>query len=225
VPDTGARELGLGLRSSLGPEEAAAVGHAAEAAGFDVVSVYHDLPWPPAIAPLLRLAAATERMRLGPAALNPFALHPVPLTIGTWGPRTAAWAETLADEVKIGGTANPDLIPRVREWLGNKTTRIVAGCVSVVDEDGAWARERAAAAAAPYLEVVAALDPTLERRPAREPPLDRFAIAGSPEEVAAHVERLWDAGADRVELGTPQGRTVLDGVELLGRRVVPLLRS
>ena len=85
--------------------------------------------------------------------------------------------------------------------------RIVVGCVTVVDEDGTWARERARAAVAPYLDVVAGLDPTLELRPGQEPPLDRFTIAGTPEEVAAQVIALWEAGADRVELGTPQGRT------------------
>ncbi len=300
------QELGLGLQSDLGPEEAAAIGRVAEAAGFDVLSVYHDLLYPPAIAPLLWLAAATQRVRLGPAALNPFTLHPVeiagqiaaldrasdgraylglvkgawldrlgldekrplaglqeavevvrrllagdragfagkrfmlapgagletapvraavPLTIGTWGRRTAAWAGTVADELKVGGTANPELIPVVREWLGTQATRIVVGCVSAVDEDGAWARRRARAAVTPYLGVVAGLDPTIELEPGQETPLDRFAIAGTPEEVAVHVERLWDAGADRVELGTPQGRTVLAGIELLGRRVVPLLRA
>ena len=34
---------------------------------------------------------------------------------------------------------------------------------------------------------------------------------------------LWDAGAERVELGTPQGRTPLGGVELICERVLPLL--
>ena len=56
---------------------------------------------------------------------------------------------------------------------------------------------------APYLDVVAGLDPTLELRPGQEPPLDRFTIAGTPEEVAARVIDHWEAGADRVELGTP----------------------
>ena len=41
--------------------------------GFDVVSVYHDLLFQPAIAPLLLIAQATERVRVGPAALNPYA--------------------------------------------------------------------------------------------------------------------------------------------------------
>ena len=42
-----------------------------------MISVFHDLFFQPAIAPLLLLAQATERVRLGPAALNPYTLHPV----------------------------------------------------------------------------------------------------------------------------------------------------
>ena len=148
----------------------------------------------------------------------------MPLLIGTWGRRTAAWAGTVADEVKLGGSANPDLVPVMREWLGTDSVRIVVGCVTVVDEDGGWARERARARVAPYLEVVAHRDPTLELRPGQEPPFERFTIAGTPEEVAARVEELWAAGADRVELGTPQGRTTEAGVELICKRVLPLLR-
>ncbi len=101
--------------------------------------------------------------------------------------------------------------------------RIVVGCVTVVDEDGDWARERARTAVAPYLEVVADLDPTLELRTAT-PPLDRFCIAGTPEEVAARVVELWDAGAGRVELGTPQGRTTSRASISICERVLPLLR-
>ena len=249
------------------------------------------------------MARATERVRLGPAALNPFTLHPyeiagqialldtvsrgraylglakgawldrlgiheprplgalreavaivrallagddtgvagnrftlapgtrlayprfrdaVPLLVGTWGRATASWAGTVADEVKIGGSANPELVPVVREWIGHADVGVVLGCVTVVAADGAWARERARSAVAPYLEIVAGLDPTIDR--AAPPPLDRFCIAGTPEEVAARVEELWDAGADRVELGTPQGRTTLEGVELICDRVLPLLR-
>ena len=67
--------------------------------------------------------------------------------------------------------------------------------------------------------------PTLELEPGEPPPLERFCIAGTPEEVAERVLELWDAGADRVELGTPQGRTPLAGVELVCDRVLPLLRD
>jgi 5,10-methylenetetrahydromethanopterin reductase len=114
----------------------------------------------------------------------------------------------------------------VREWLGpDSAGRLVVGCVSVVDEDGDWARERARAAVGPYLEVVARHDPTLELGPGDEPPLERFAIAGTPEEVVARVRELWDAGADRVELGTPQGRSTASGIDLICERVLPLLRD
>ena len=169
---------------------------------------------------------AGERFTLAPGtALAYERFRPgVPLLIGTWGERTAAWAGTVADEIKIGGSANPDVVPVVRGWAGPSRVRIVVGCVTVVDEDGAWARERARAAVAPYLDVVAHLDPTVELRPGQEPPLDRFAIAGTPEQVAERVEALWEAGADRVELGTPQGRTTREGVRLICERVVPLLR-
>ena len=290
----------------MAPEEYEALARRAEAAGVDVLSVYHDLLDQPAIGPLLLMARVTELIRLGPAALNPFTLHPyeiagqiamldavsggraflglakgawldrlgieeerplaglreaveivraliagdeagvagerfelaprttlayprvreaVPLLVGTWGRKTARWAGTVAQEVKVGGSANPDLVAVVREWIGNPEVRVVLGSVSVVDEDGDWARERARTAVAPYLEVVAHLDPTLGLEPGEAPPLERFSIAGTPEEVAERVVGLWDAGADRVELGTPQGRTPLAGVDLVCERVLPLLRG
>ena len=41
-----------------------------------MLSIFHDLLYQPAIGPLVLAARATERIRLGPAALNPFTLHP-----------------------------------------------------------------------------------------------------------------------------------------------------
>ena len=109
------------------------------------------------------------RFQLAPGTILAYerARERVPLLIGTWGRHTAAWAGTVADEVKLGGSANPDLVPVMREWLGADGVRIVVGCVTVVDEDGGWARERAKARVAPYLEVVAHRDPTLELGPDR----------------------------------------------------------
>ena len=166
---------------------------------------------------------AGERFTLTPgtALAYPRLRERVPLLVGTWGPDTARWAGTVADEVKIGGSANADLLPVVRDWIGAPAVRLVIGCVTVVDEDGAWARARAASVVQPYLDVVARHDPTLA--PGEEPQLERFCIAGTPEEVAERVVALWDAGADRVELGTPQGRNPLEGVELICDRVLPLL--
>jgi len=266
-----------------------------------VLSVYHDLFFPPSIVPLVTMARATERVRLGPAALNASTLHPyeiagqisaldrasggraylglvtgswldqlgldeskpltrlreavevvrrllardasgfegerftlvpgaalayeplrprVPLMIGTWRPRAAAYATTVADEVKLGGSANPDLVRLMRSWLGADGPRIVVGAVTVVDEDGDAARARAAQEVELYLAVVGSLDPTLELASGRPAPLEKFTLAGTPAEVAAHTRTLLDAGAHRVEFGTPQG-----SLDLLCDRVLPELRG
>jgi 5,10-methylenetetrahydromethanopterin reductase len=266
------------------------------------VSVFHDLLYQPAIVPLTVIAQATERVRIGPAALNSLTLHPVelagqaaaldlasggraylglvagawldrlgleqrapvermreavevvrrlfagdrsgfsgthfalaagvgfeyvplrrrmPLLIGTWKPRMAALAGEVADEVKIGGSANPDMVRLMRDWIGNDEVGIVVGAVTVVDEDGAAARERARAEVAMYLDVVGALDPTVRGAP----PLEKFCFAGTPEDVAAHARELFEAGAKRVEFGTPQGLTTERGVALLCDTVLPLLRG
>lgn len=52
---------------------------AAEAYGFDGVSVYADLLYQPPWLPLLEVARHTRRVRIGPAAANPFTCHPVNL--------------------------------------------------------------------------------------------------------------------------------------------------
>ncbi|MGZ4412568.1 MAG: LLM class flavin-dependent oxidoreductase, partial [Gaiellaceae bacterium] len=101
----------------------------------------------------------------------------VPLMIGTWRPRMAALAGEVADEVKIGGCANPEMVQLMREWIGNHEVGIVVGAVTVVDEDGDAARAHAAAEVAMYLEIVGRLDPTLGPGP---PPLEKFVLAGTP---------------------------------------------
>jgi 5,10-methylenetetrahydromethanopterin reductase len=51
----------------------------AEAHGFDGVSVYNDLLYQPAWPALFEIARATRRVRIGPAAMNPFTCHPLAL--------------------------------------------------------------------------------------------------------------------------------------------------
>lgn len=320
------RELGLALQTDKGSGEYAALARSADAAGFDVVTVFNDLWFQPALPALLEIAGATANARVGPSCLNPFTLHPVeiagqiaaldrvsdgrafvglaagawlesigvddgrpvtavreawevvrrllggdrtgfagerfslragdglryelrraevPLLVGTWSPRLAAFAGEAAAEVKVGGSANPLVVDVLRKRVGNDDVGIVFGAVTVVDEDGGRARALARREVAMYVDVVGALDPTTELDPELltrlsqlvaagnqnaagallpDELLRRFAFAGTPAEVAAQAEALFDAGARRVDFGTPHGIDETHGVELLCRDVLPLLR-
>lgn len=328
-------EIGLGLQSDKPAGTYARLARSAEAAGFDVLTVFGDLMYQPPIFPLLEMAGATGRVRLGAACLNPYSTAPyeiagqtaaldlashgraylglargtwlgsvglaqprpltalaeaaavvgrlisgdtagfegdlfrlepglrlryevqrprVPLLLGAWGPRGAVLAGRIADEIKVGGSANPAMVPVIRDRVavgaaaaGRPVTDIgiVLGAVTVVDTDGEAARARARTEVAMYLAVVADLDPTVRLpdglvasvgalvdagRHAEagalipDEILDRFAFSGTPEQVAAQAQALIDAGVRRVEFGTPHGLTDDRGVELLGAEVLPLLR-
>jgi 5,10-methylenetetrahydromethanopterin reductase len=328
-------EIGIAFQTDKPPGRYAELAAAAEAHGFDVVSVFADLLYQPPLPALLEMARATSRVRLGAACLNPYTQHPYeiagglaaleavsggraylglargtwldaigieqrrplahlrdtaaivrallsgddrgytgqayrlapgirlrgrrpdrlpPLLLGTWGPRGAALAGEIADEVKVGGSANPAVVRFMKERIraGARAAgrppdqvRVVLGAVTVVDEDGAAARRRARTEVAPYLAVVAGLDPATELPPGfadriralvgagqdeaagiliPDEMLDRFAFSGTPEHVAALAARVLEAGAGRVDFGTPHGLSDGTGVTLLGTAVLPLLR-
>ncbi len=221
----------------------------AERFGFDGVTVYNDMLYQPAWLPLLEIARATQRVRIGPAAVNPFTCHPIniaghlalideaaqgraylglargawldfvgiyppagptalreacecvrhlltrskspyrgevfslaggdalrwsipradiPFLLGSWGAKTIQACCEYVDEIKLGGTANPDVVPYYRQLIrkaASQTRRlrsaldIVVGAVTVVDLDGNAARALARREVALYLPVVAALRP------------------------------------------------------------------
>jgi 5,10-methylenetetrahydromethanopterin reductase len=319
------RELGLGLQTDKRPGDYAALARIADGGGFDVVTTFNDLWYQPALPALLEIAAATERVRVGPSCLNPFTAHPVelagqiavldlasrsraflglsagawlgdlgieqqrpvetiaeaweivsrllagdrsgfagevfsvepgrgleysvartqvPLLIGSWSPRLSAFAAEHADELKIGGSANPAMVRLVRERLGSDEVGVVAGAVTVVDRDARRARDLARRRVAMYLDVVGRLDPTVELGPeltaalaarvhagdesgaaslVSDAVLDLFALSGAPDQVADQVRALFDAGARRVDFGSPHGLDERTGVELLVREVMPRL--
>jgi 5,10-methylenetetrahydromethanopterin reductase len=177
----------------------------------------------------------------------------VPLLIGAWGESTARLAGEIADELKVGGSANSRLVPLMTSRLAEGAARrrdsnltgVVLGAVTVVDDDGVAARERARSAVAMYFEIVARLDPTAdvprdlverigrllkvgdERGAGRlitDELLDRFAFSGTPEQVVRQVRDIFDAGASRVEFGAPFGLDRESGLRLLGTRVLPEFR-
>ena len=55
--------------------------------------------------------------------------------------------------------------------------------------------------------------------------LDRFCFAGTPQAVAERTLALVEAGATRVEYGTPHGLTGPGGIDLLGSAVLPAVRE
>lgn len=97
-----------------------------------------------------------------------------------------------------------------------------------------------------YLPVIAELDPTVTIEPDRldglrqamnkhdvekaiafisDELLAKFAFAGTPGEIAEQILTLFEAGADRVELGTPHGLTAQKGLRLLGQDVLPQVQD
>jgi 5,10-methylenetetrahydromethanopterin reductase len=328
-------EIGIAFQTDKPPGRYGELAAAAEAHGFDVVSVFADLLDQPPLPALLEMARVTSRVRLGTACLNPYTQHPYeiagglaaldaasggraylglargawlqaigieqrrpldhlrdtaaivrallsgdergyagaayrlapgvrlrypvsgrlpPLLIGTWGARGAALAGEIADEVKVGGSANPAVVPLIRDRVAAgalaagrspDSVRVVLGAVTVVDGDGSAARRRARAEVARYLAVVADLDPTAELPDGfagrirdlvaagqdeaagaliPDDVLDRFAFSGTPSHVAELARRVLDAGAARVDFGAPHGLTDAEGVALLGAAVLPRLR-
>jgi len=219
----------------------------------------------------IREAVAVVRYLLAGAeggldgAIFPLAAHvrapyplpegPVPVLIGTWGRRLAALAGEIADEVKVGGSANPAMAPLMRAWIaagerragrGAGSVGVVMGAVTVVDEDRARARQAARLAAALYLPVVLPLDPTIPADPEligrlralvnagehdaaagliADDLLDRFAFAGTPADLIRQAEALFAAGAMRIEFGTPHGLAPATGIRLLGEQVIPALKG
>jgi len=179
----------------------------------------------------------------------------VPILIGSWGRKLCALAGEIADEVKVGGSTNPDLVSVIQSYIAvgetvahrpNGTVRVVMGAVSVIDEDRELGREAAKRAVALYLPVVAPLDPTLSIEPElitrmrqysergendqaaaliSDDLLDKFAFAGNAGDMIEHSIRLFEAGAGRIEFGTPHGLNPQAGIQILGQKVLPALHN
>ena len=301
----------------------------AEMYGFDGVSVYNDMLYQPAWLPLLEIARQTKRIKIGPAAINPFTSHPIniagnlalvdavsngraycgfargawlefiglnpikpistlreallcvrhllrqdkkpfmgehyhlqggdtlrwhnirsdiPFLLGSWGRKTILACLPLVSEIKLGGTANPGAARWLKSFLKQHQadSDVVCGSVTVIDKDRSAALKRARREVAMYLPVVAELDTTVTIEPDRlngireamkqydvdkavtyisDDLLRKFAFAGTPDEIIVQVLNLFEAGADRIEFGTPHGLSPENGLALLGEIVLPNVHS
>lgn len=179
----------------------------------------------------------------------------IPFYLATWGLKTMQGNIEHISAVKLGGTANPAVVKWLRQGIDEAARaagrdpaqiEVIVGAASVVDEDGATARDLARKEAAHYLPIIAELDPSLRIDPEviagiREAAgrfdyaqaatfisddlLRCFAFAGTPDQVISHVQELFEAGAGRVEFAPPHGKAPESGLHLLGTKVLPGLLS
>lgn len=328
-------KFSIAFQSNKTPTEYEALAQLVDSYDFDVVSVYNDLLFQPALGPLLLMARHLKKAQSGPAAFNPFTVHPVeiagqiamldmvsngraylglvrgswleklgldtsqqkpllalreaallvkhllarnpaafngevfklaadstlnykplredvPLMLGTWGLQTAKLAGEIANEIKVGGSANPALVaylqPAIKAGLAkaqrNDNVGICLGAVTVIDPDREAARVLVRREVALYLPVVARLDPTLSdpewlgviesaasrndyeyiSRQISDDILEKFAFAGNSQDIIRQVEKLIAGGASRVEFGTPHGLDSATGIRLLGEQVIPYFK-
>ena len=73
----GRRDLSIALQSDEELATYASLAPRIEELGFGTISVYSDLLYPSPLLPLITVARATRSIRLGPACLNPYLLHPL----------------------------------------------------------------------------------------------------------------------------------------------------
>lgn len=318
--------ISIAFQTNKRLSEYSALAQTAESYGFSGISVYNDMLYQPAWLPLLEMARHCHRLRLGPAAVNPFTCHPIniagnmalldeatngrtylgisrgawldfvglqprnpvialkeaiisirhlwqqspeplpgnyfplaggdslrwsinrpdiPILLGAWGEQTIRACLPHVQAIKLGGTANPGAVRWLRQLVGD-ALEIVVGAVTVVDEDEQDALQLARREVALYLPVVAELDKSLAIDPEllvklkqlaanydfakaasyiSDELLLKFAFAGTPEQIGQQTAVLLEAGANRVEWGTPHGLSTASGLRLLGEKVLPALKA
>ena len=179
-------EIGIAFQTDKPPGRYGELAAAAEAHGFNVVSVFADLLDQSPLPALLEMARATSRVRLGAACLNPYTQHPYEIAGGlaaldaTSGGRAylglarGAWLEAIGIEQRRPLDHLRDTAAIVRALLsgderGLRRRRVPAGARGPAAVSAAGP---CAAAAAGYLGRRAA-----PRWPARSPTRSRWAEA------------------------------------------------
>jgi 5,10-methylenetetrahydromethanopterin reductase len=124
----------------------------------------------------------------------------IPILIGTWGKKLCALAGEIADEVKVGGSTNPTLVPL------DPTLQIEPELIERLRRHVNQQEMEAAA------------------RLISDNLLNRFAFAGDSTDLIQQGAELFEAGVHRIEFGTPHGLEKSEvGIQLLGEKVIPAL--
>lgn len=185
--------------------------------------------------------------RLSRIALDFPPQEPLPVHIGAVNAKALRLSGEIADGTILSVLAGPAYVRWARERIAEGAMaagrdpdqhRITTFALFGVDDDGARARNSVREAAALFLSAeshsalvrVPGLGDELARGvpPAEQIPdrwLDEFTIAGTPEECAARIQRLFDAGSSAVGLWLfPTDRSA-EVAELTAREVLPRLES
>lgn len=177
-------------------------------------------------------------------------LEPIPLYLGAIGPKMLELSGQVADGSILSVAAGVDYIRWARQRIDAGRERaqrtdhhqVTVFAIYAVDSDAARAKSEARTTLAFYkaaggrnaLTDVAGISDDLEAMiekggaaavaagmPDRW--VEELTVSGSPEEVAAKIRRLIEAGADSVALFPANGERVAETIDLTARDVVPRL--
>jgi 5,10-methylenetetrahydromethanopterin reductase len=171
--------------------------------------------------------------------------HPLPIHVAAVNEKALRLSGQIADGTILSVLSTPDYVRWARGIIGKSAGghRVTVFALYSVDSDGARARREVRDAAAMFLaaesssalvrvpgltaELNALLAdggdvPLAERIPERW--LDEVAVAGTPEECVARLNRLFAAGADAVALWLFPTDRAVEVAELTARKVLPGLR-
>ena len=153
---------------------------------------------------------------------------PPPVLAGVTGPRSLAAAGAVADGVVLPEYSSPAYVRTARDLMASPAASLMTYAWFSVDDDGAAARERMRQALTPTSSLDTQLAPLgltalglAEHIP--DDVLRQLAVVGTPEDCAAAIHALHEAGAESVVV-VP----LLDGAAAqltrLAQDVLPLLR-
>lgn len=136
-------EISIALQSDKPVAEYGELAALVESYGFDMLSIYGDLLFQPPIVPLIVAALGTSRIRLGPASLNPYTLHPVEIAgqiasldlasngRAYWGISRGAWLDSIGIQQDRPITRIREAIDVVEHLLAGKREPFNGSCYAL----------------------------------------------------------------------------------------------